>query len=405
MTTSRGINELSLISDVLNWGVGVYNDTALNGINSFFASIPEAILHHGTFTDLRVLNNDYSIDAPDATYQSTHSPTAAQFMDAANASYTVAGTPDNLTPFEIDGRQAEIVNQASGLAARAWETTDTHQVIISYSGTVGGDNIVTNPQQVIGQVLADIPSVAGQTSEAQQDAVKFAQYVNHAAGEQGISSNDVFVTGHSLGGGEAEYVAQQTGLGGIAFDGTGIPTSDTAVGDGSNFISFDTYGDVWGGYASDVEGVQPIAPEYDADGGDLAHWGNLIMIGDVQDQQDLNTALNSLSPLSDSSIGLLANFLQYSSAFHYPGNQAEDLGIDLSTFSLTQDLGAEGHGTPFEIAELGLADILEANELRTDYHDTALPESLPDNLDAALPADVTGAASANDIDQGAGLVA
>lgn len=374
---------VSQAADGLNSALTYYDNSIENVAFSYLASLPEAYLHDSTPTDLRILSHTDKIEQPDPGYQREHSPSISEFLNAANSEYSTFGTPKNLSPFTVDGKQLEVVDQATGLSARAWITDDSHQVIIAYSGTFGGDTALANPLQIVGQTLADVPSLAGKTSSAQKDSVKFAEYVVAEANKQGIDTNDVFITGHSLGGGEAEYVGQQTGLGGIAFDGTGIPKSSDAVNDSSNFVSIVNYGDVWGSFASDVEGVQPAAPKFNQAKGTLPHWGDLIMVGDPKDQQTLaNTQTNN-------ALDVLINFLVNSATYHYPGNQAANLGIDLKPFSVTQDTGAEAQGNTLYVANATLDQLIAANAQRDDYHSPALPTDVSKGAQALSLATIT----------------
>ena len=54
---------------------------------------------------------------------------------------------------------------------------------------------------------ADVQLIEGQTPEASNDAVTFAQYAWAAAIDAGYETDKVYVTGHSLGGTEAEAAA------------------------------------------------------------------------------------------------------------------------------------------------------------------------------------------------------
>lgn len=359
-------------------------DTLLNRGASALASIPQAIAHDSSITDLTILDNDYTFEKPDAEYQLDHSPNVDEFLNAANTEYNAFDIPEGLTPFEVDGKALELVDLATGLSARAF-TTDDQQLIISYSGTTGGDNLFLNPLQVVGQLAADVEIMGGQVSQAQTDAVSFAQYVVNEANQQGIATDDIFVTGHSLGATEAEYVSQQTGLGGIAFEGAGIPVDEDAVGDGSNFASVGSYGDVWYSFASDVEGDQPVSPEYVEGGGELPHFGNQILLGDPQSQEDLSERLNQ--PFHDNWVGVLLDLV---AGPHLPQTQADELGVDIHDSFLFDLFGAEGDGQPFEASELGLGELLAANDERLDYHGT----SIPDDLQQSQPVEVTGTSTA-----------
>ena len=165
------------------------------------------------------------------------------------------------------------------------------------------------------------------TPKAFTDALTFEQQVQAAATAQGYSAGDIFVTGHSLGGWEAEYVAQQRGLDGIGFESPGISTTVAGNGADSGFVNVESYGDPAAYMSTDLAGLQPFEPAYVPGGGSFPHYGSIVMIGDP----------NATTPLIDASAkwgsGLRAdavfglvlggNFLEH----HLPGMQAYNLGV------------------------------------------------------------------------------
>jgi hypothetical protein len=60
------------------------------------------------------------------------------------------------------------------------------------------------------QVLTDASIGAGSTPQAFMDAKNFVDAVVQQAGTEDIKPSQIFVTGHSLGGAEAEYVRSKT---------------------------------------------------------------------------------------------------------------------------------------------------------------------------------------------------
>ncbi len=260
-------------------------------------------------------------------------PTVEQFLDAADAEYSIGGVPPGMTPFDVNGKQVSMTDILTGVSASVWETA-SHQLIVAYQGTSGGYNLLIDPEITATQVLNDIGNLAGQVTPSEREAAAFANQVVQLAAQQGISSNNIFLTGHSLGGTEAEYAAQQTGLGGMAFEPTGIPKSATAKGDGSNFVDVVTYGDPWGNYSSDIQGEQPFAPAYaPGQSGSLPHYGNVLMIGNPADQQTLSAAA-SLDSIPIVGFGLsVAAMVPLFVGFHLPGEQAYDLGVTLPNYT------------------------------------------------------------------------
>jgi hypothetical protein len=263
-------------------------------------------------------------------------PTVTQFLSAANAEYVLGGVPAGMHPFTILGVPVSYTNDLDGVSAQVWVTPQS-QIIIAYQGTTGGENIAINPIAAITQIITDIGIYAGGTPPAEPDSVNFANFVTYWAKLEGYSTSNLFVTGHSLGGIEAEYVAQHTGLGGIAFESTGLRYS-SGEGSGANFVNVVTYGDPVGNYASDIKGEQPFAPAYVPGGGSLPHYGQIVMVGSPSDQTTLaqdvaNWGGGSLL----NNAGVLANLVVLLTDFHLPGTQAHDLGVTLNPYSALVD--------------------------------------------------------------------
>ena len=263
-------------------------------------------------------------------------PNVTQFLNAANAEYVLGGVPTGMRPFTIFGVPVSYTNVLDGVSAQVWVTAQ-NQVLIAYQGTTGGEYLAVNPLLALAQIITDIGIYAGGIPPAEPDSLNFAKFVTYWANVEGFATSDIFVTGHSLGGIEAEYVAQHTGLGGIAFESTGLPHY-SGQGSGANFVNVVTYGDPVGNFASDVAGEQPFAPTYVAGGGSLAHYGRIVMVGSPSDQATLardvaNWGGGSLL----NNAGVLANLVGLLADFHLPGTQAHDLGATLSPYSALVD--------------------------------------------------------------------
>jgi hypothetical protein len=261
------------------------------------------------------------------TGPTTATPTVAQFLNASAAGYGLGTTPGGLKPFTVDGVQMTSTNILSGEAAQVW-VTPQKQIIIAYQGTTGGTNLLFNPLIAVSQVLTDTQVIFTDTTpQAFTDALAFQQQVQAAAAEQGYRSSDIFVTGHSLGGWEAEYVAQQTGLGGIGFESPGINTIVPGNGINSGFLNVETYGDVAAYLSTDLPGLQPFMPAYVPGGGSKPHYGSLVMIGDPAAVYPLINASALWGPnlIGDLvfAVDLLGNFFEH----HLPGMQAYNLGV------------------------------------------------------------------------------
>lgn len=267
---------------------------------------------------------------PELTYDgpaSGDTPTVEQFLNASAAAYVLGGQPGDLKPFTVNGFQMQTFNPLSGAVGKAWVTPEG-QIIIAYQGTTGGTNLLFHPLIALAQIFTDMQVVfTNTTPQAFWDSLAFERRVEAAALEQGYTTDDIFVTGHSLGGWEAQFVAQRTGLGGIAFEGPGLNTSVPGNGINSNFVNIETYGDTAAYFSTDLPGLQPFMPPYDPTGGSKPHYGNIVMIGDPEAEYPLfnASALWGPNPINDIifAIDILGNFFQH----HLPGMQAYNLGV------------------------------------------------------------------------------
>jgi len=310
-----------------------------------YAAITRADLGHPTQLKADALNST--------------TPTVTQFLNAANAEYVIGGTPAGMHHFTFLGVPVSYTDDLTGCSAQVW-VTPQNQLIIAYQGTTGGENIAINPTAALTQIIADIGVYAGITPPAEIDSLGFANTVIGLAKLEGYSTSNIFVTGHSLGGIEAEYVAQQTGLSGIGFEPTGLPTS-SGEGNGANFVNVVTYGDPVGNYASDIKGEQPFSASFKAGGGSLPHYGNIIEIGNQSDQ---TTLTQDVAKWGDGNIGdqatVLANLVGLLLDFHLPGVQAHDLGVTLNPYSsLVDGLGTQT-GSVFNVANDTIGQLIAA---------------------------------------------
>ncbi|SCX00329.1 hypothetical protein [Mycolicibacterium fluoranthenivorans] len=259
---------------------------------------------------------------------STKTPTVAQFLNAATAEYVLGGTPGGLKPFTVNGVQMASTNILSGMRSQVWVTPD-NQLIIAYQGTTGGTNLLANPLMAVSQLVADLQVIfTNTTPQAFWDALHFQRRVQTQAALQGYSSDDIFVTGHSLGGWEAEFVAQQDQLGGIGFESPGLNTKKAGNGRNSGFVNVETYGDPAAYMATDLPGLQPFMPKYVPGGGSKPHYGSIVMIGDPEADYPL---INSSALFGKSLLGSLlfaGDFLVNFLGHHLPGQQAYNLDVD-----------------------------------------------------------------------------
>jgi hypothetical protein len=359
---------LSLPASIANAVLGFFGIQTASGTTP--TPISPAPLVQAVFAVFREIENIAGLDTPPAVQPAltsetftgsltTPTPTVAEFLDAATTEYTLGGQPGGLTPFTVNGVPVTDTNDITGTAAQVW-VTPQNQIIIAYSGTTGGTNLLFNPLIAVTEVLDDAQQIFTQTTPpAFPDALNFEQQVQAEAAEQGYSPNSIFVTGHSLGGWEAEYVAENTGLGGIGFESLGLNTTVPGNGADSLFVNTATYGDPAGFFASDLPGEQPFAPAYVPGGGSDPHYGPIVLLGNPSSGYPLTNAAADLwgtSIVGDLLFGAdaLVNLLEY----HLPGNQAYNLDVDPEPDLLPGT--AADTGPVYDFGDLTIPEFLQA---------------------------------------------
>jgi hypothetical protein len=281
-------------------------------------------------------------------------PTVTQLLNAANSEYIIDAVPSGMHAFKYLGVPVTYTDVFDGVAASVW-VTPQNQLIIAYQGTTGGENILIDPAGAAAQVITDIgiffaDTAAGVRPAAYGDALNFANFVVLLAKSEGYSTSNIFVTGHSLGGIEAAYVAQQTGLGGIGFEPTGLSTAPSSAGTGANFVNIVTDGDPVANFCSDLPGEQPFAPPYVAHGGRAPHYGWIVVVGNAADQAALSQAVAKYGDNPADDVVVVADLAALLLEFHLPGVQAHDLGVTLSpSLALVDGLGNQ-NGPVFNVA-------------------------------------------------------
>jgi len=161
------------------------------------------------------------------------------------AAFSFSNLPSSVTA-SLDGfTQGPTTTSAAGLTAVTFVdntpgTPDYEDVVIAYRGTV-----------TLSDYLSDALLAVGKKPSQFDAAVKFAVQDESAyPSSQGYS---YFVTGHSLGGAEAEDVAAVLGLGGDTFGAPGVSKILTAGGvlsNGANLTDYVIAGDLIGNYTA-----------------------------------------------------------------------------------------------------------------------------------------------------------
>jgi hypothetical protein len=352
----------------------------LVGITTSAANGPSPIspapIAEFVFVAFRRLEEIVGLDAPRAAHPvlinqtytgslTTPTPTVAQFLNAASAEYVLGGVPAGLKPFTVNGWPMTSTNTLTGESALVW-VTPQNQIIIAYQGTTGGTHLLVNPLIAVSQIVADIQGISTNTTPAAfDDSLEFAHQVQAEAALQGYAPSDIFVTGHSLGGWEAEYVSQYTGLGGIGFESLGLSATGQGNGADSLFVNVATYGDPAAFLATDLPGLQPFIGPYVAGGGSKPHYGSIVLVGDPSAQNPMSNASAWWGTGIVGDLAFGAVFFGQFFSYHLPGVQAYNLDVD-------QDPGV--------VPWLGIT----SGPVYTGYGELTIPEFMQAASDAGI---------------------
>ena len=285
----------------------------------------------------------------------------SNYMDySQNLSYDDSGLQSsiNLEPLTVNGKVVQIYDTKNGVEAEAFVTTGAgaKQIVIGYAGTGIDQNTATSslfssPTSATGtagdlfsgaQFYDDVAILAGQSpTGAVASATSFAKQVVRDAAKLQIGKSDVYLTGHTLGGTLAEYVAAGTGLGGTTFGAAGISTKGSA--NATNFTNIVDYGDPIGNYVSNGPLGSLVLST------DIKHYGTEELVGSMNQQQLSTDAAGIYSALTQpqsqnssnaesSALSLVNDLITYDSL---PATYAADLG---SAINVT-DFGSYAYPT------------------------------------------------------------
>lgn len=268
-------------------------------------------------------------------------PTLAEFINAANWAYArdEGNIPAGLRPLEVDGEHLAREVTDSGFYGAAFLTPDD-QVIVAFEGT-HLSALDDDPEFVLAQVAADLQLYLGLVPTAFSDTYAFTLAALTAAEGQGIAADDVFVTGHSLGAGEAAYAAATFGLAGQTFAAPGIPAGVIPAGRVSELTNFVERGDPVGNYSAN--------PNYLGDflySDQILRFGDATYIGNPLARLALEAAGALFGPgttpqRNAEGLGLLAGL---AAEYHVLTTYAEDLGVTLDDPDAYGGIGLDAAG-------------------------------------------------------------
>jgi len=221
---------------------------------------------------------------PTSSISSAACPSLAECLLASDAAYGLDRGGSSFTPPTGMTELTRSGNITDGFEAVAL-LDNTGNIIIANEGSLQLKGVPNGYTWNSGK--ADLAIYNNQQHiPALTDAINFVgQALQEYYGKPGYG--EIYVTGHSLGGIEAEAEAKAWSniAGGITFGATGLPGNTTAGGP-ATLINYVEYGDPVGNYASD-----PVNALSEQTLGVMYHYGQVMMIGSTQDVYQLQKAV------------------------------------------------------------------------------------------------------------------
>ena len=252
-------------------------------------------------------------------------PTLNNYLEASSFAYnsgTMAGAPAGFsgtfevkTPHYASSNNYDAFNPLTGFYAAAYTlgTGANESIVISFEGT-NIANYQANSVFSTAEILADYKLYKGELPADLKEAATFAENVLKTAQSEGISKSNIYLTGHSLGGAEAEYADVKTGLTGTTFGAPGISSDYIPSGKTSHLTDYVEYGDPVGNYAY----TGPNSPEGPFIYSDnVEHFGTTKYTGHPSDALALIASGQAYgSSNSEVKAGGLTGFLLAADNFH-----------------------------------------------------------------------------------------
>ena len=181
-------------------------------------------------------------------------PSKAEFYNASQAVYhdnpndtLISTAPPPLTGLKVllDSKAVDPGWLSDGFFGQAFQDK-AGNIIIAFEGSIlDPKDPAYSTTFGAGSRAADLALLKyglglPQTPAAFSDALVFVSQV-----ESEFGSKNVYLTGHSLGGAEAEFVASQTGLNGVTFGAPGVLPNSVMT---SSFLNYVDYGDPVGNF-------------------------------------------------------------------------------------------------------------------------------------------------------------
>jgi hypothetical protein len=259
-------------------------------------------------------------------------PDTSTLLNTANWTYyrDLANLPTGLRFLEVDGQPLAQEVTADGFYGAAFLTA-ANQVIVAFEGT-HISALEDDPEFVAAQVLADGIIFAGLAPPAYGDGLRFTEAALAAAAAQGIPETAFYITGHSLGGAVAAFVAAQLNLPGETFGAPGILAAAIPTGMASKLTNYVEYGDTVGNYSAEPDVLNGFVQSPD-----ILRFGPPSYIGDPLAALALEAAGQLFGPGTteeENEEGLVA-LGALATQYHVLTTYALDLGVTLQNQSET----------------------------------------------------------------------
>lgn len=302
-----------------------------------------------------------------------------KYYDVSRWMYGFPTVSDQTTPPDGFTILSDSGLRDSGFHGTALLTNEADpKVIIGFEGTD-----VTGYQQrplfLLAEIEADLYLYRGVVPQALRDAVDFTRQVLAVTDARNISRDDIAVTGHSLGAGEAAYVSAWHTLDGVTFAAPGLPPgsvpSTARIPTTLELQNYVEYGDTVANYSStpeNYEGAFLFNPG-------ISRYGEPIFIGNPLPRVGLEAAgdLYGLNN-SDAKAAALVAFGLLANEYHPLLKYGADLGLNINS-----PPGPSSSSLSLNQARLLYDDIADRNVLVSDaYYQITNPDVFADGMDA-----------------------
>jgi hypothetical protein len=270
-----------------------------------------------------------------------------------------AGVPDpDFRTFAVNANHYDSkndydsLNNASGFYGAAYVTGmgADRTVVIGFEGT-NPYVFDTQTEFATAQIFADVNLYYGRLPAALTDALAFTRSVIATAAEQGISTENIVLAGHSLGAAEAQFVAAATGLKGVTFGTVGVSTQYTGGGGGSGLLNYVEHGDPVGNYAYTFPLTVEAGFLYSDE---IQHYGSTTYLGSLLDAAPLIAASAAFATGNEAAqAAAFTTFAAAAAEFHLLPKYAESLGLHTADADWMTNFTAEDY---LDILEQVLGD-------------------------------------------------